>query len=233
MKKRKTLHIVTIKELDEAATKIEDCWATFDVFGIGLITIIIAIIVGKYCDEFAYVGLVIVIGFLCMVIACSSLDGGKKRRKIAHIKSRLLARENRKRAMMEKNKKKKKTKQKESWSDEWVKFLKLDENRKTKWKKTSKKEEPVYLKHDYPPVKNPDMYDIDMDDDEYFRDLDLDDEEYLDIDLDDYYEYLDNRDKKTYEPRYKPSATEWLGGYLIASKAFDKLFKSNNKNKEY
>lgn len=208
MKKKKTLHIVTLTELDKADRRIEDGWTMFDVFGIALITIIIAIIVFIYCDEFAYTGLVICIGFMCMVIACTFLDGSKKRRKIAHIKSRLLERERRKRAMMEKNK-------------------------KTKRKKTSKKEELAYLKHEYPPFKNIDMYDFDPDD-EYFRDLDDDyDEEYLDIDWDDYEEYLDNRDKKTYEQEYKPSATEWLGGYLIASKIFDNLFKGKDKNKEY
>lgn len=30
---------------------------------------------------------------------------------------------------------------------------------------------------------------------------------------------------------YKPSVTEWLGGYFIPSKFFDELFKSDNKNK--
>lgn len=205
MKKRKTLHIVTIKELDKVQNRRDRFWF----IGGLLITLIAGILLAIYAEYVIYAYLTIVAYIVYVMIMTGILERFGKIEKIRkQLGLRNIQNQNRKRAMMEKNK-------------------------KTKPKKTSKKEEPVYLKHDYPPVKNPDMYDIDMDDYEYFRDLDLDDEEYLDIDLDDYYEYLDNRDKKTYEPRYKPSVTEWLGGYLIASKAFDKLFKSNNKNKEY
>ncbi len=226
--------MVTLGELDKADRRIEDWWTTFDVFGIALITILIAIPIGIYCDEFAYVGLVIVIGFICMVIACTTLDGSKKRRKIAHIKSRLLERERRKQAMMEKNKKKKKTKQKDSWTDEWAKFLKLDKKEIAKWKKTVKKEEPpAYLEQRYPPnsITDPDAFR------DYYRNLDDDyyDDEFDDIDWDDYYDYLDKRDREEYESKtqYKPSSIrEWLGGYLLASKAFDHLFGVNKKDKK-
>lgn len=44
------------------------------------------------------------------------------------------------------------------------------------------------------------------------------------------YDYKSS-DKHYTHSTYKPSVTEWLGGYLVASKFFDEMFKSDNKNK--
>lgn len=43
----------------------------------------------------------------------------------------------------------------------------------------------------------------------------------------------DKHTDKSYSRDYKPSVTEWIGGYLIASKIFDELFKSDKDGNKY
>lgn len=184
MKQRKTLHIVTRKELESAQASRYGIWG---IVGL-LITFIAGILLAIYSESVIYSYLTIVVYIVYGVIMVGILERfGKIEKIIKRLEIRNTYNQKRKQAVIENNK-------------------------KNKTKKTSKNKETAYLKHKYTSFKNPDMYDIDWDD---------------------FYEYLDNRDKETYEPKYKPSVTEWLGGYLIASKTFDKLFKSNDKNKEY
>lgn len=57
-----------------------------------------------------------------------------------------------------------------------------------------------------------------------YNDYDYDDMG-LDSDYDDFDDF-DDFDIKTTEQEWKPSPTEWLGGYLLAEKMFDKMFKN-------
>lgn len=145
-KKVKTLRIIKEKDLDRA----EDWRTTFQTFGVILITLLVAIPVGIY-KGFAYAWLVIIIGFLCMTIACLAGDNKKV------IKLRKLLKIRKERNMSEELKR-----QRYSYTAD--------------------------------------------------------------------YDYKSS-DKHYTHSTYKPSVTEWLGGYLVASKFFDEMFKSDNKNK--